>query len=40
MKLSGDRNQCQGCKQYFNSSHAIATRAESDRTGSIAKRIA
>lgn len=23
MKLSGDRNQCQGCKGYFNSSFAF-----------------
>ncbi|HQR98138.1 MULTISPECIES: hypothetical protein [unclassified Polaromonas] len=23
MKLSGDRNQCQGCKEYFNSSFAF-----------------
>jgi hypothetical protein len=23
MKLSGDRNQCQGCKEYFNSTHAF-----------------
>lgn len=23
MKLSGDRNQCQGCKAYFNSTHAF-----------------
>lgn len=23
MKLSGDRNQCQGCKQPFNSSYAF-----------------
>lgn len=29
MKLRGDRNQCQGCKLYFNSSHAF----ERHRTG-------
>jgi hypothetical protein len=23
MKLHGDRNQCQGCKEYFNSSFAF-----------------
>jgi hypothetical protein len=23
MKLTGDRNQCPGCGQYFNSSHAF-----------------
>ena len=23
MKLSGDRNQCQGCKEYFNSTSAF-----------------
>lgn len=23
MKLSGDRNQCQGCKSYFNSTFAF-----------------
>ena len=23
MKLTGDRNQCQGCKKYFNSTHAF-----------------
>jgi hypothetical protein len=23
MKLGGDRNQCQGCKQYFNSTYAF-----------------
>jgi len=23
MKLSGDRNQCQGCKTYFNSTFAF-----------------
>lgn len=23
MKLRGDRNQCQGCKAYFNSSRAF-----------------
>ena len=23
MKLTGDRNQCQGCKQYFNSTAAF-----------------
>jgi hypothetical protein len=23
MKLTGDRNQCQGCKEYFNSTHAF-----------------
>jgi hypothetical protein len=27
--LSGDRNQCQGCKQYFNSSGAF----DKHRTG-------
>lgn len=29
MKLRGDRNQCQGCKAYFNSTHAF----EKHRTG-------
>jgi len=29
MKLSGDRNQCQGCKAYFNSSAAF----DKHRTG-------
>lgn len=29
MKLTGDRNQCQGCKRYFNSSHAF----DKHRTG-------
>jgi hypothetical protein len=29
MKLSGDRNQCQGCKEYFNSSFAF----DKHRTG-------
>lgn len=29
MKLTGDRNQCQGCKQYFNSTHAF----DKHRTG-------
>ena len=28
-KLSGDRNQCQGCKEYFNSTHAF----DKHRTG-------
>ncbi len=23
MKLTGDRNQCPGCGQYFNSTHAF-----------------
>lgn len=23
MKLNGDRNQCQGCKEYFNSTFAF-----------------
>ena len=23
MKLTGDRNQCQGCKEYFNSTYAF-----------------
>lgn len=23
MKLSGDRNQCQGCKEFFNSTFAF-----------------
>lgn len=29
MRLVGQRNQCQGCKQYFNSNHAF----EIHRTG-------
>lgn len=29
MKLSGDRNQCQGCKTYFNSSFSF----DKHRTG-------
>jgi len=29
MRLTGARNQCQGCKQYFNSNHAF----EKHRTG-------
>lgn len=29
MKLTGDRNQCQGCKEYFNSSFAF----DKHRTG-------
>ncbi len=29
MNLSGDRNQCQGCKEYFNSSFAF----DKHRTG-------
>lgn len=29
MKLSGQRNQCQGCKQYFNSNYAF----DKHRTG-------
>ena len=29
MKLSGDRNQCQGCKEFFNSSAAF----DKHRTG-------
>jgi len=29
MKLSGDRNQCQGCKEYFNSTFAF----DKHRTG-------
>ena len=29
MQLRGDRNQCQGCKQYFNSTHAF----DKHRTG-------
>ena len=28
-KLSGDRNQCQGCKEYFNSTFAF----DKHRTG-------
>ena len=27
--LSGDRNQCQGCREYFNSTHAF----DKHRTG-------
>lgn len=34
MKLRGDRNQCQVCKQYFNSSGAFAKH----RTGPFHKR--
>jgi len=33
MKLSGDRNQCQGCKQYFNSSHAFDKHRAGDHEG-------
>jgi hypothetical protein len=29
MKLTGDRNQCQGCKEYFNSTFAF----DKHRTG-------
>jgi hypothetical protein len=29
MKLSGDRNQCQGCKEFFNSTAAF----DKHRTG-------
>ena len=29
MKLRGQKNQCQGCKKYFNSNHAF----EMHRTG-------
>lgn len=29
MRLSGDRNQCQGCKEYFNSTFAF----DKHRTG-------
>jgi len=29
MRLTGDRNQCQGCKQYFNSTAAF----DKHRTG-------
>ena len=29
MRLTGDRNQCQGCKQYFNSTFAF----DKHRTG-------
>ena len=29
MKLTGDRNQCQACKEYFNSTHAF----DKHRTG-------
>lgn len=29
MKLTGDRNQCQGCKEFFNSSFAF----DKHRTG-------
>jgi hypothetical protein len=29
MKLTGDKNQCQGCKQYFKSTHAF----DKHRTG-------
>lgn len=30
MKLTGDKNQCSGCKEYFNSSRAF----DKHRTGS------
>jgi hypothetical protein len=33
MKLTGKRNQCQGCKQYFNSNTAF----EKHRTGTYGK---
>lgn len=33
MKLTGDRNQCQGCKEYFNSTFAF----EKHRTGDFGK---
>ena len=33
MKLSGDRNQCQGCKRHFNSTHAF----DKHRTGAHGK---
>lgn len=31
MKLTGQRNQCQGCKQYFNSNAAF----DKHRTGQV-----
>jgi hypothetical protein len=33
MNLSGDRNQCQGCKEYFNSTFAF----DKHRTGDFGK---
>jgi len=33
MKLTGDRNQCQGCKEYFNSTFAF----DKHRTGEYGK---
>ncbi len=33
MKLSGDRNQCQGCRRYFNSSHAFDKHRDGDHKG-------
>jgi hypothetical protein len=30
MKLNGDRNQCQGCKEYFNSTHAFDKHRDGD----------
>lgn len=33
MKLSGDRNQCRGCGEFFNSSFAF----DKHRTGSFGK---
>ncbi|WP_143277350.1 hypothetical protein [Bordetella genomosp. 9] len=33
MNLTGDRNQCQGCKEYFNSSFAF----DKHRTGEFGK---
>lgn len=33
MKLRGDRNQCQGCKEYFNSTYAF----DKHRTGTHGK---
>jgi hypothetical protein len=33
MKLSGDRNQCQGCKAFFNSTFAF----DKHRTGDFGK---
>lgn len=33
MKLTGDRNQCQGCKEYFNSGFAF----DKHRTGDFGK---
>lgn len=32
MKLTGDRNQCQGCKEFFNSTFAF----DKHRTGDFA----